>query len=489
MSKRPAVAVALLAFLLTSAKAQDAKAQLEAVAKELGSSNLKSIRYSGTGHNFAVGQSVRPGVPWPKFILKSYSRAIDYDKVASREEMLRVQGENPPRGGGSQPIIGEQRSVFVVSGGHAWNLAGQNPVPAQATLGERLLQIWVTPHGFVRAALANNATVSVQTIRGRRQRVVSFQGHGRYKVNGIINAQNLVEKVETWIANPVLGDMLIETIYSGYKDTSGVKFPTRILQKHGAFPALDLTVTEVQPNASVDLPVPDAVRQAQQPVIRVQAESIGDGVWYLTGGTHHSVAVEFKDHIVVIEAPMNEDRSNAVIAEIKKTAPNKPIKYLINTHHHFDHSGGIRTFAAAGAVIITHTTNRPFYQQAFGAKRSLALDKLAQSKGTMKLEAVVAKRILTDGDRVLEIHHVKGNTHNEAMLMVYLPKEKMLIEADVYTPGAVGAPPPATPNPFSVNLHENIVRLKLDVIKIAPLHGRVVEVGELLKAIGKSTGS
>jgi len=93
--------------------------------------------------------------------------------------------------------------------------------------------------------------------------------------------------------------------------------------------------------------------------------------------------------------------------------------------------------------------------------------------------------VLTDGKRPIEIHEITGSGHNDGFAMIYLPKEKILIEGDAYTPAAADAPPPATPNPFSVNLYENIQRLKLDVKQIAALHGpRVTTMADLRAAIG-----
>ena len=176
---------------------------------------------------------------------------------------------------------------------------------------------------------------------------IAFMVPGQLKVKALVNEDNLVEKVESWNTNPVLGDMLTETTYTDYKDFGGVQFPTKITQKQGGFPTLDLTISEVKPNAPVDIQVPDNVRQAS---VQVKTDKVADGVWYLTGGTHHSVVVEMKDHLVVIEGPQNDERATAVIAEVKKTVPNKPIKYVVNSHHHFDHAGGLGAFVAEGAT-------------------------------------------------------------------------------------------------------------------------------------------
>ena len=459
---------------------------LENAAKTIGAEGLKSIKYSGNGFNFALGQSPKPFAPWPKFNVKSYTRTINYETGSSQEEMVRTQYENPPHGGGAQPIIGEQRQVQLVSGAYAWNLAGNNATPVPAAASERMLQIWTTPHGFLRAAQLNKATVrSISSGKGRKMHVATFMADGKFKVNGFINGQNLVERVETWIPNPVAGDMLVETLYSNYQDMSGIKFPTRIVQKQAGFPTLDISVMSVEPNAAAVIEAPPSVRQGSAPPVRVESQKLAEGVWYLTGGSHHSALVEFKDHVTVIEAPLNEERSLAVISEVKKLVPNKPIKYLVMTHHHFDHSGGVRTFVAEGAIVVTHRLNKVFCDQILRGQRTLSADKLSQSRRAPRVVTMADKYVLTDGTRVLELHHIKGSMHNEGIIMGYLPAEKLLIEADVFTPGAANAPPPATPNPFTVNLQENLQRLNLAVDRIAPLHGRLVTREDLLKAIGK----
>jgi glyoxylase-like metal-dependent hydrolase (beta-lactamase superfamily II) len=193
------------------------------------------------------------------------------------------------------------------------------------------------------------------------------------------------------------------------------------------------------------------------------------------------------DHLVVIEGPQNDERATAVIAEVKKTVPNKPIKYVVNSHHHFDHAGGLGAFAAEGATIITHDANKAFLEQSLAAPRTVQPDKLAQSGKKAMVEGMQDKRVLSDGTRTVELYLIQGNVHGDGIIMAYLPKEKLLVEADVYTPTPPNAPPPAQPNPNSVNLYDNVERLKLTVDQILPLHGRKVPLGELQKAIGKTS--
>jgi len=201
------------------------------------------------------------------------------------------------------------------------------------------------------------------------------------------------------------------------------------------------------------------------------------------------MAVEFRDFVAVVEAPLNEERSLAVIAEVYRLVPNKPIRYLVNTHHHFDHSGGLRTYVAEGATIVTHQANRDFYEEVFFSPlpRALQPDRLFTLNPDVVRDAVFEmvnqKYVLSDGTRTMDLYAVPGLGHASTMLVAYLPKEKILVNADLYSPPAPGAPPPAA-NPNMVTLNQTIQRLKLDVAQHFPIHGRVGTHDEFVKIIG-----
>ena len=457
--------------------AQDGRALLEEAAKAMGVADLKSIEFTGGGVNFAVGQSVAPGAPWPRFDLKSYTRSVNYETASHREDLVRSRADSVPRGGGI-PAMGEARQILVVAGDRAWNVAGSTATPAPVAFIERQVQLWTTPHGVIRAAQANNATVQGRTI--------AFAVPGRFTARVFLDDRNLVERVEATFSNPVVGDMLFEVTYADYRDFGSVRFPLRILQSIGGFPALDLTVHEVRLNAPVDIQVPDAVRQAANPYGLVNSQLVTEGVWYLTGGTHHSVAIEMNDYTIVVEGPINDERATAVIGEVKRLVPGKPIRYVVNSHHHFDHTGGIRAFAAEGATVVTHEVNRPFLERALAAPATVTPDRLARAPRQASVEGVRDKLVLTDGRRTVEILHIAGNLHADGLLMVYLPREKLLSQADTYSPMALNVPAPAVPNPNTVNLADNIARRGLSVDQLLPLHGRIVPLSELNKAVGRA---
>jgi len=454
--------VCVLAAVPAAILAQDASAVVANVVKTMGADNLKTIQFSGTGSSAGIGQNINPTAAWPVVRVKSYTREIDFSSMASHVQMVRAQS------------TGDQTQNQYMLPNSPW-----------ATQ----FDFWLNPFSFLKGAMANSATARVETVGGTKYSVVTFSLQNKYKVAGYINDRNMVEKVQTWIDNDVLGDMLAEASYSVYKDFGGVQFPTMIIEKQAGFPVLIVAVSSAKPNAAVNIQPPQTPAEGASRDMSVQSEKIADGVFYLKGGTHHSVAIEFGDHSVIIEAPQNEQRSLAVIAEVKRLIPNKPIRYLVNTHHHFDHSGGLRTYVAEGATIVTQEINKAFYEKAFAAPRTLNPDRLAQSRETGKIETVAEKKILSDGTRTLEIHLIKGSPHDDGILLAFLTQEKILIEADVYTPQAATTSPTAV-NPGTANLVDNIERLKLDFEKILPLHGPgAVTRADLYAAIRKQAPS
>jgi glyoxylase-like metal-dependent hydrolase (beta-lactamase superfamily II) len=467
-------------IIVSLAAAQDAKTVVGEAVKAMGADTLKTIEYSGSGADFCLGQGFSNTSGWPKINVKNYTRWIDFEGPASRQTAIRSQPEGPVRGGCGQPINQQNQNTAI---------AANAPWAAK-------LDILLTPVGFLKIAIANDVTATFKMIGGQKFTVVSFTAENKYKVNGFINAANLVEKVETWIDHDVLGDMLVEASFTDYKDFGGVKYPTRIVQKRGSFPVLDLTISDVKPN--IPLPVQNNQAKGKEkagagaptpPSAADQSQKLADGV-YLVTGPYQGVAVEFKDYIVAIDTPQSEARSEEIIASIKKLVPNKPIKYAVNTHSHFDHSSGIPAFVAEGATIITHRVNKAYYEKAFSAPRTLAPDKMSESKAKPKFETMTEKRVLTDGNRIVELYHVQDSPHAEGIIFAFLPKEKILVEADVFTAPPANAPTPNPLNAWHVNFADNLERLKLDYDTIVPIHappgGRRVTKADLMTNVGRS---
>jgi glyoxylase-like metal-dependent hydrolase (beta-lactamase superfamily II)/type II secretory pathway pseudopilin PulG len=477
------VVVVIAALAVAPGRAQDARTALDAASKALGAAGLRTLQYSGWGFDYVFGQAYDPNSPWPRFNVPAFTMTIDFAAPAVRDDRRRAQLEDPPLGGGFQPLFGEQRQIWVANGSQAWDVAGENAVAARIrddrrpTAQGRLEQIWLTPQGFIKAALAGSATVRVETLGGTRKTIVSFANPAGGRLEGTLNDRNEVEHIASWFGHNVLGDTTMEAAFSEYKDFNGVKFPTRIVQRQGGYPLLDVTVTDVKPNVAVNIDVPAHIPTTPAGSIVGAPERVADGIWIIPSYAK-SVAVEFRDFVAVIEAPETEAQSLQVIEAVRKAIPNKEIRYVINTHGHFDHLGGLRTYAAEGATVITHRDNIPFLQQAWAQPRTIAPDRLARSGRTAAFEGVTGSRLISDGSRSFTIYHYAGNMHNPGMLMLYFPKDKILVVADSFSPPAapLTSPPNALPN--LRHFYDSVQRLRLDVERVIPIHGRVTTLDE-----------
>jgi glyoxylase-like metal-dependent hydrolase (beta-lactamase superfamily II) len=465
--------VAVLA-LTVALSGCSAKTGVAAAADAMGATNLNSIQFSGSGTNYAYGQAYTPNGPWPRFEVKNYVAAVDYQAPAMRLEMLRAQGEHPPKGGGAQPFATDQRTIQIVNGTNAWSEGGAQPAPNRGAETERRRAIWLTPHGVVKAAMASGVT--------GEGKAFTFKAEDR-DVKVALNDQNLVERVEYLTTNSVVGDVPVELTYSDYAQFGNIQFPKHIVEKQDGFPTLDITISDVQPNAAVSLPVPQNVASAPAPPATpmVTIEKVADGVWSVNGAGTRSTAVEFADHIVMLEGPTSDARSKAANDLVRMTIPNKPIKYVVNTHAHYDHAGGLREYVAEGITVITHESNKAFYEQAWA--RPHTVEDTAPTTNKPMIETVGDKRILSDRTHTVELYFLNGHQHHSGQLIAYLPKERILMYGDAYNPpaGTEIRTPERGPE-YAAQLVQKIDELKLKPVRIAPVHGRVVPYQNLLIA-------
>ena len=257
---------------------------------------------------------------------------------------------------------------------------------------------------------------------------------------------------------------------SDWRETNGLMLPWALSVKRDDFPGSDYQATSMTVDGPIgDLTAPAEIASApeSEPAqANVTDEELADGVWYLAGQSHHSVLVEFPTYGALVEAPQNDTRALAVIARARELLPaDKPLRYLVNTHHHFDHSGGLRAAVAEGLTVITHEINADWYRSVVARPHTVQADHLAQNPAELMIETVTGDEVfeLSDGNRVMQIRRLQNDPHNEGMLVVYLPAERILIEADVYSPPRGG--------PTAINLYEQIQAMELRVDRIAPIHG------------------
>ena len=484
--------VAAVTFLSVHAVAQntgaDAGALIAAATKAMGTASLRSLQYTGTGSINMTGQAYTTGGAWPRYTVTKYTMSVDYSVPAMRQELVRIDDAKVPRGGGAG---GYNPQTFQ---------GGIRPIPGDIIQNQTIdgraqngaIAFWLTPHGFLKGAAANASTAKAGTARGKR--TITFTAFGKFPITATLDNKDLVEHVEALVDIAFTGDTVLDGTYSDYRNLDGVQVPMHLVMREGGWPTLEINVAQARPNSTEATDVvaratatppaaPAAGARPPEPV------KLADHVWQLNPAGEGSILVEFNDYVVMVEAPGGDAVTTASIEQAKRLAPNKPIKYVINTHHHADHAGGMRAYVAEGIPIITHETHRKYYEeQIFKNPHSLNPDRLARMPRAPMLETVKDKRVLTDGNETLEIYLMRDQPHAEGLLMVYLPKEKLIMQSDAYIPRP-GAPPLPMPSPYTTNFVDNITRLKLNVDRVVHIHGGTSPYSDVLAAAGRRPAS
>jgi glyoxylase-like metal-dependent hydrolase (beta-lactamase superfamily II) len=336
-------------------------------------------------------------------------------------------------------------------------------------------------------------------IGGKRQKVISVMRPDNQLLTLSFDAQtNLLTRYGYLYADPASGDAEIAQSYSGYRTIGRLKLPSgRILYNSGGIiQETEYTDLQINTRPSDNLfQGPDGFEKLAAPPATPPppaVSKIAEDVYILeglAGGTHNVLFVAFNDHVLVVEAPeqiLYNNNSVQALAKIKETVPGKPIKYLVLTHHHSDHAGGFREYVAEGTTIVTTATTKSFLEKAAAAESSL-LPKLSASN-KLTIETIAnKKRVFQDDKHLVELYDIGPNPHANEMLIVYLPKEKILFQADMVNPAANGTIPIAQ-DP-TISFSEKLQQLGLNVEKIYGVHGRATTPDELRTSIEKRRGS
>ncbi len=494
--------VPAMSFVAAPAAAQnadEAMAVLRAADEAIGATNARTIRYGGVdGYVTAIGQSQNPEIEdgWPRFHLKSYSRVIDFENMSMREEQVRTQGQWPAEiGGGNRPIAGERRSVAYYMDGHAWNEnADGTIVPAPRDATNRMLEILMTPHGFVRTALeADDLVLDTrwESFRSTEHiRTITFTWHGPkgdYPITGWIDEENHVQKIQTWLPSPVVGDQFVETRFAQWEDHDGFAFGREVHQSIGTppHPSYDFDASDVAINVEgAPTEVPASVRGVADNAGEVTTTELAPHVWQIGGNGYFSVAMEFEEYSLVIEAPLNEARAIAVMNEVRRLVPNKPLRYVVSTHHHFDHAGGLRGFAAEDVLIILHESAGAYFEALGTALHSRIVepDTLSRTPRQVHYVRVQDRHTIADEMNEIQIFHVQTTQHASDMLMAYLPRQGIIVQADMYGPVAAGTP--ATQR--NMALLYNIQRVSIVPTRMVSIHNGEVPIQGFLDVVGQA---
>ena len=495
---------------------------LAAVAEEIGEANLQCITLSGSGYNGAVGQTFENSVnvDWPRIdSMSNYTRTINFEAGTSVETFDREPGLTPASWKyglgweGGTPTQTERRQTHITDGEFSWHMDGDGPpVAVRPEIAEVYqLDMWLNPHGFLKAARLPGANPVAlwrweQIEKGRdgnvvapeKMHVVAITMLGKYRVDATINSQNQIQRIKTTVDIPALGDFNIEHESTNQMSFGNVKWPTtwhshqgwddnwQFYRKSTGHNAYGGTFADVQPNDCGDpVPVPSEVEDADWSS-EVRVEELADGVYLLGGTSANSYMVEFDDFVAVFEAPGGEERSLAVIDEITRLAPDKPIRWVVVSHPHFDHIGGLRTYLHIGATMVTHLLNLEFLNHDVLSyePRTVKPDMVSKWPPTelaegYNYEAIQENYVITDNSRILRVYYVQPLQHVAGMLMAYLPEERIAFQADLFD---THEPPRAAQLPSMRSLYTQVERMNLDVDTLAPVHGEPVPWSEFVTA-------
>lgn len=348
------------------------------------------------------------------------------------------------------------------------------------------------PHFMLLLAAERAATLrwlGTEDYEGKKHNVVAFATPEGTQTTLYFNAQtNLLSKFETLDTDATAGDVTTEAIFPDYKSVGGVKFPVARLVRRGGELTQDVKYVDVQINThpadtAFEKPTgfeerPEAPAQPPFTVTELAKEvhllqDVGNG--------YNVLAVVFNDYVLVAESPLNDATSRRAIAKIKEMAPGKPIKYLVVTHHHDDHSGGARTFMAEGATLVTTPGNTSYFERMAAATRTFEPDALARNPRKPLIEAVQnKKRVFTDDKHAVEVYDIGPGPHAKEMLVIYLPKEKILFQGDLLILPNSGINPA---NETTAHFAEWLSKSGLAVDKIVSVHGRTATMDDLRRSI------
>lgn len=485
----------LVAVLCTAGVAQaqtDAAQVITRAAEALGGLErikaLRTMRLRGYGHDpYQDGGSListEPTAPEKMSILTAYERVIDLTngrtRVRGKQSRAFVFAAEAMMAG--RPF--DQRLDGDVAFDVAPNGAARRLSREVAT--QRRMELLANPIVAVRAALDSGSRVGNRRSEGTAILVDVTTADSRTFTLAVTTATALPLWTR-WVGpHENLGDITYRAEFSGYEPLDGVfvAMSSNIVSDFRDNVQQRLHIDRYVLDGDIDdLAAPAAVRSAPEPVpvYTVDATPIADGVWLLAGnGGANSVLLEFGDHLSLFEVPTSRAWTAALIAKARATVPGKPLTEAIITHHHFDHTGGLRTAIAEGLTIVTQAGNVAWFEELAQRRVEAFPDALSRNPKALKTRVVDDQLRLGDSKLTVELYRVVSNNHMAHGLMAYVPNHRLLLQGDL----------------FDVNWEvyfwgttyaDNVAHRKLNVERDVPIHGRVLPIAEVRTKLAEQT--
>jgi glyoxylase-like metal-dependent hydrolase (beta-lactamase superfamily II) len=455
---------------------------IDSAAEALGGKNkivaIQTLSMEGSGVAPNVGQNPFPEGPLPTWWVPEFKRSIDLAHHRARTEQHRI---------GMFPFAlpTDQRQNQCLDGDVAFNVNsdGRAQRASDAAVVDRRIEMLATPVTIVRAALDPGAKLSAPRKHGRTETVDITTPQGDKLTLALDGTTRLPASVSWTTSSDNLGDVVNTTSFDDYETVSGIRLPRRYVTKIdfrdwtiGAFSVSKNTV-----DGDVgDLAAPAEVKSAAAPgppAVSVDVQQVAKGIWWLAGsGNAFSILFELDDHLALFEAPTSEARTKAVIEKARATVPNKPLTEVIVTHHHFDHTGGLRTAVAEGLTVISHQGNEGIFKEMTSRKATVKPDLLTKSGKTLKFRGMDDTLVLKDNSMEVDLFRLRDNTHSPYLIAAYLPRENLLVQGDLIDMGWVQ-------HPWAENYRQNLALRKIHFAKDIPVHGRIATFDEEMAAL------
>lgn len=455
---------------------------------------LEAIRAAGdvsakiSGHGFARNQSVDIATAYDR---QKHDESL-YIDLANRRYLLETRDELP--GGfvfGGRNVVNGGQGFFV-------NPRDRTVTPINMANFNNIGIVRRVPHVMLLAlhdaGAATLRHLGEDSFDGRRHHVVSAASSNGIQWSLYFDAAtNLLSKYEIVVSDNLAGDAVQEWVFPAYRTVGGLKVPTGRVTRRAGEVIEEVTYDDVR--LGVKLPEtafakPEGHEELPTPTPAATRETkLADGVYLFESGAN-SLVVEFDSYVLVVEPYAGGRGAKATIAKAAEMFPGKPVKYVVVTHFHDDHSGGMRSYVAAGTSIVTTPANQKFFERMAASTFTVAPDDQTRAKRKPVFEFVSGgKRVFTDGKQTVEVIDIGPGPHAREMLVVYLPKEKLVFQGDLVNLPNSGRWMPSTVNDSTVHFLDTLGRLNLDVKRVAAVHGPATSIEDLRDAVNRKRAS